>query len=344
MYAWNLLALCSRNITYVSLIIRTILLLFVLYQHDILHIDRIELMEFTYLGSIESLLESTFYSALIFTTYVHEDEDDVTSPHAIKDSLDIIWTHAVAKIPFHSKIYITMKVKYEDENGDTVIKTLTPLLTVNTDDMDRVLDYFIGRIELKGNEYQHLYPIALLISYAFDSSEGANTKIESYYGESDLPQLRNLEQDRTKFIKVGNLDLPITTDLFKWGKIVGQEDNIIKIVKPHSNLIYIVERGNKMNYVKIMRGRSTILQFIDYLDSDREKDTTFKREIVGDTRNTTYIFEDGNRIFWRKDRGYQTIKALKPAKNISLNFVTLDIETREVEVTVDTRPLPYMFK
>ena len=96
-----------------------------------------------------------------------------------------------------------------------------------------------------------------------------------------------------------------------------------------------------MNYVKIMRGRSTILQFIDYLDS---KDTTFKREIVGDTKNTTYIFEDGNRIFWRKDRGYQTIKALKPAKNISLNFVTLDIETREVEVTVDTRPLPYMFK
>ena len=341
MYAWNLLALCSRNITYVSLIIRTILLLFVLYQHDILHIDRIELMEFTYLGSIESLLESTFYSALIFTTYVHEDEDDVTSPHAIKDSLDNIWTHAVAKIPFHSKIYITMKVKYEDENGDTVIKTLTPLLTVNTDDMDRVLDYFIGRIELKGNEYQPLYPIALLISYAFDSSEGANTKIESYYGESDLPQLRNLEQDRTKFIKVGNLDLPITTDLFKWGKIVGQEDNIIKIVKPHSNLIYIVERGNKMNYVKIMRGRSTILQFIDYLDS---KDTTFKREIVGDTKNTTYIFEDGNRIFWRKDRGYQTIKALKPAKNISLNFVTLDIETREEIVTVDIRPLPYMFK
>ena len=336
MYAWNLLALCN-------MIIRSVLILFLLYHYDIMHIDRIEWIEFTYLGSIDSLLESSpfIFSALVFTTYVHEDEDDVTSAHAIKDSLDNIWNHAVPKVPFHSKIYITMKVKYEDENGDSVIKTLTPLLTVNTDDMDRVLDYFIGRIELKGNEYQPLYPIALLISYAFDSSEGANTKIESYYGESDLPQLRNLEQDRTKFIKVGNLDLPITTDLFKWGKIVGQEDNIIKIVKPHSNLIYIVERGNKMNYVKIMRGRSTILQFIDYLDS---KDTTFKREIVGDTKNTTYIFEDGNRIFWRKDRGYQTIKALKPAKNISLNFVTLDIETREVEVTVDTRPLPYMFK
>ena len=342
MYAWNLLALCSRNITYVSLIIRTILLLFVLYQHDILHIDRIELMEFTYLGSIESLLESTFYSALIFTTYVHEDEDDVTSPHAIKDSLDNIWNHAVAKIPFHSKIYITMKVKYEDENGDTVIKTLTPLLTVNVDDKDRVLDYFIGRIEIKGNEYQPLFPLALFISYAFDSSEGANTKIESYYGESDSPHLINKE--KTNFIKVGNLDLPITTDLFKWGRIVGHEDNIVKIVKPHSNLIYLVERGGTFNYVKIMRGRSTILQFIDYLDSDREKDTTFKREIIGDTKKTLYIFEKGIRLFWQKDRGYQTIKTLKPAKNISLNFVTLDIETREVLETVDTRPLPYMFK
>ena len=44
------------------------------------------------------------------------------------------------------------------------------------------------------------------------------------------------------------------------------------------------------------------------------------------------------------DRRKEVIKQLKPAKNISLNFVTLDIETREVEVTVDTRPLPYMFK
>ena len=90
-----------------------------------------------------------------------------------------------------------------------------------------------------------------------------------------------------------------------------------------------------------MRGRSTILQFIDYLGSN---DTTFKREIVGDSKNTSYIFEDGDRIFWKKERGYQTIKTLKPAKNISLNFVTLDIETREVLETVDTRPLPYMFK
>ena len=106
-----------------------------------------------------------------------------------------------------------MKVKYEDENGDTVIKTLTPLLTVNVDDKDRVLDYFIGRIEIKGNEYQPLFPLALFISYAFDSSEGANTKIESYYGESDSPHLINKE--KTNFIKVGNLDLPITTDLFK---------------------------------------------------------------------------------------------------------------------------------
>ena len=82
-----------------------------------------------------------------------------------------------------------MKVKYEDENGDTVIKTLTPLLTVNTDDMDRVLDYFIGRIELKGNEYQPLYPIALLISYAFDSSEAA-TECSWLEDELDLRDLK----------------------------------------------------------------------------------------------------------------------------------------------------------
>ena len=191
---------------------------------------------------------------------------------------------------------------------------------------------------LKIGEYER---VGLLITYAVDISDGANTRIESYYRESDVAQLSELVHDKTKFVKVGNLDLPITTNLFKWGKIFAHENNIVKIVKPYSNLIYVVERGNKTNFVKVMRGRSTILQFIDYLESN---DTTFKREIVGDSKNTTYIFEDGDRIFWKKERGYQTIKTLKPAKNISLNFVTLDIETREVEVTVDTRPLPYMFK
>ena len=55
MYAWNLLALCN-------MIIRSVLILFLLYQYDIMHINRIELMEFTYLGSIESLLDYSSFN------------------------------------------------------------------------------------------------------------------------------------------------------------------------------------------------------------------------------------------------------------------------------------------
>ena len=62
MYAWNLLALCN-------MIIRSVLILFLLYHYDIMHIDRIELMEFTYLGSIDSLLDySSFNSPELHNT------------------------------------------------------------------------------------------------------------------------------------------------------------------------------------------------------------------------------------------------------------------------------------
>ena len=65
MYAWNLLAICSKNITYIRLLV----LVFILYQYDILHINRIELMEFTYLGSIDSLLDySSFNSPELHNT------------------------------------------------------------------------------------------------------------------------------------------------------------------------------------------------------------------------------------------------------------------------------------
>ena len=51
------------------MIIRSVLILFLLYQYDILHIDRIELMEFTYLGSIDSLLDySSFNSPELHNT------------------------------------------------------------------------------------------------------------------------------------------------------------------------------------------------------------------------------------------------------------------------------------
>ena len=104
---------------------------------------------------------------------------------------------------------------------------------------------------LKIGEYER---VGLLITYAVDISDGANTRIESYYRESDVAQLSELVQDKTKFVKIGNLDLPITTNLFEWGKIFAHEDNIVKIVKPYSNLIYVVNK-NKSN--KIFSTHST---------------------------------------------------------------------------------------
>ena len=107
-------------------------------------------------------------------------------------------------------------------------------------------------------------------------------------------------QDKTKFVKVGDLDLPITTDLFKWGKIFAQDDNVIKIVKSHSRIIYVVEKSETFNYVKIMIGKIVFLQFFDYPNPDKNLDTTFRRVIgVVEGKQSTYVFFEGKRIFFK---------------------------------------------
>ena len=155
-------------------------------------------------------------------------------------------------------------------------------------------------------------------------------------------------QDKTKFVKVGDLDLPITTDLFKWGKYLlppsppllggrGRgDDNVIKIVKSHSRIIYVVEKSETFNYVKVMIGKIVVLQFFDYPNPDKNLDTTFRRVVgVVEGKQSTYVFFEGKRIFFKKPKGYQTINGLKQHNDINTKFITLDIETREEIVSVD---------
>ena len=114
------------------------------------------------------------------------------------------------------------------------------------------------------------------------------------------------------------------------------DDNVIKIVKSHSRIIYVVEKSETFNYVKVMIGKIVVLQFFDYPNPDKNLDTTFRRVVgVVEGKQSTYVFFEGKRIFFKKPKGYQTINGLKQHNDINTKFITLDIETREEIVSVD---------
>ena len=85
-----------------------------------------------------------------------------------------------------------------------------------------------------------------------------------------------------------------------------------------------------------MIGKIVVLQFFDYPNPDKNLDTTFRRVIgVVEGKQSTYVFFEGKRIFFKKPKGYQTINGLKQHNDINTKFITLDIETREEIVSVD---------
>ena len=85
-----------------------------------------------------------------------------------------------------------------------------------------------------------------------------------------------------------------------------------------------------------MIGKIVVLQFFDYPNPDKNLDTTFRRVVgVVEGKQSTIVFFEGKRIFFKKPKGYQTINGLKQHNDINTKFITLDIETREEIVSVD---------
>ena len=106
-----------------------------------------------------------------------------------------------------------MRVKYLNKQ----IKTITNLLVVNVEHKQEVIDYFVGRMEIKGYEYEPLTPIELIILYHFKTDIGSRNEYESYFGE-ELDSVNNIEiipSPSLEYSKVGNYELPITTEIYK---------------------------------------------------------------------------------------------------------------------------------
>ena len=78
--------------------------------------------------------------------------------------------------------------------------------------------------------------------------------------------------------KISNYEIPITTDLLKWGSTIthNSQTNTYIIDKFSSPLKYVVSVTDTANHVKLMLNKSTLLQFIDEKGAN---DLSFTRKI-----------------------------------------------------------------
>lgn len=206
-------------------------------------------------------------------------------------------------------------------------------MRVNVNNKQEVLDYFIGRSELIGREYDPMIPTTLIIMYKFKTEAGSSS-ISSFFAEILNNKDFELENDNSKLTygRIGNFDIPLTMNLFQWGTVIqhniNNKGNIIHIQKPHSKLIIEILIDGDKHLVKILRYKTILLQFIDISGNNN---TTITRELANGnkySRNSIYSYVNGERTFYLKPIFYTYMEVLKPAKTIQNKFITIDIETQ----------------
>jgi|SRR5882757_7001243 len=124
-------------------------------------------------------------------------------------------------------------------------------------------------------------------------------------------------------------------DIMEYGKILDKKGDKIIIQKEKRLFYYIDNHDNKVAFIQLKRDKEILLEFKDYLN-DNHNLGTFTRFI----RDNEYKFIDGKLIVKKLNRKTKFIKGIKPNKNLSNKYITLDIETRIINGT-GLRP-PYL--
>lgn len=186
--------------------------------------------------------------------------------------------------------------------------------------MNKVYDYASAKMDVSNNQYSHHGDVVThILKYSFFTTPGSNINMYSSIRENDSTYLAPNES--TTIFSTENIkgyNIPITSDNTIWGKILHHNGNVITIKKPKSTLRFVVHTSDDRNVVKIMKNNVLILLFKVIFGANN---TSFTRE----AQNKTFIYKNGNKVFYMAKKFYQFINNLVPKTRINNKFINLNI-------------------
>jgi len=132
--------------------------------------------------------------------------------------------------------------------------------------------------------------------------------------------------------KLSGYNLPATMDLKKWGRVLLDKRNSKIISKTNSDIIYHVSIKGLTHEI-ILKNKNIKkdknLKLIIFTDKNTDKNnlSSFIRTIG----NHQYTFIDGKMILKTSIRKTRFLASIKTSKKLVNNFLTLDIETRDIK-------------
>jgi DNA polymerase type B, organellar and viral len=248
------------------------------------------------------------------------DLDTITliSNALIKKSIQTFWNkHA---IHINDNQHLLLLFRIQDESG--IWSTLGRLQKVNKNALQEFIDFVIGILEIKSDEYNEIVVKRIAISFGIRDGKITTRK--------EIVPVKSFQNYK-------HYKLPQTMDPLKYGAnpIIATDSIYVVPITPLTTAKIIVQ--NNENHVDIIKKGNVILSYVDRLINP----TRFERSIG----SNKYVFIQNEQlefdlVLTTTNKSAKSISNLKPLKSLKNNKIaTMDFETY---TNKDGKMIPYL--
>jgi hypothetical protein len=247
---------------------------------------------------LRKIMSSNIWNVLEFSI-----NNKVFTKDLFKNKFNQFWDKVNNQFLSDNHMFVLFKIKYINYDYATIGK----LQRININEKDWLFNWILETMEFKSEYYNETQIESFFFSYGFKKGKAP-------IKENFMKDLNFLDYRNNKLVISYNpLDYGILISEFKF------ENYTDFILQTNDNLLVNIKKFNKYNEVNLISGGKTILTFRDEWISD------YKFVRIMD--NNKYYFENNKEILFIKENKVKFISKLSKSKNLSNNFLVLDIET-----------------
>jgi len=277
----------------------------------------------------------------------------LVNDYNFKKSLYIFWRMIANNLDsntwFRVGFKVLLKLKKESvQDSDTVIiRTISPLQNYNNKCFKDCYEIFVRYIEQMSENYQNFDITSIIFPFCINKDNSIlNKKIESEPDVNENLKIENIERIKNK-LKLYVKNIPITTDLNKWGEI-----KIIKGSYPYkvkdlinniSTKIHVEVKNKQNNYIVEIKGiiynnKEYIIRKVSVVNKIFKNPSHEFIDVIENSLNTfTRIINDqlivykNNELVYTQNRHKTSyFTKVKKCHSVSTNFITMDLETKSI--------------
>lgn len=242
------------------------------------------------------------------------------SNNLINNYLDLFWKDVMLNLDENQYVLIQFKVV----NVNKEVKSISYIQRVNKNEFLTLYNIFIEFWDIKSEYYHLMEVIEVIFKYQILNQLTDNIK------RSKLIEHINTEKSTNDnpYFSFQGINLINNMDYIQWGESHSYIDSIgnkkIIVFKPYTQSEYHITKYESYNEIEIINNNKSILKFKDSITTNLN---SFKREF----KNQIIWYENGKIVLKLIKRKSKFISSIKPSLYLSEKFITMDIETRNID-------------